>query len=59
MNRETMQTQDQPNLRELAVQARDLYDLTTKMQRVMLRMFFNEFCDLDEEEYRASLEEYQ
>lgn len=45
---------DDQNLKSLAEMARKLYDIMSIMQRLMLNMFFEEFCDLDEEEQRKA-----
>jgi hypothetical protein len=41
---------------DLIRNARDLYMLAQKMQKLMLEMYFNEFIDLDEEEKRLRLQ---
>ena len=41
------------NRNDLARNAWLLYKLAQTMQKTMLEMFFNEFCDIDEEELLA------
>jgi hypothetical protein len=53
MNTENKKTILDQRHRELACTARELYSLASKLQKLMLEMFFDEFCDLDEEEQRA------
>jgi hypothetical protein len=47
---------DNQNIREMARAARDLYRLAGEMQKIMLRMFFDEFCELDVEEQKIFME---
>jgi len=44
------------NHKNLAYNAWLLYKLAQTMQKTMLEMFFNEFCDIDEEERCASMQ---
>jgi hypothetical protein len=55
-----MQTMDDENYRDLTRQAWELYALTAKVQKLLNRLFFNEFMELDtaefEKQYREQLE---
>ncbi len=48
---------DNQNFKDLAAKARDLYSLTQAIQKIMLDMFFEEFCDLDEQEEKKRLQQ--
>jgi hypothetical protein len=51
---------DDENYRDLTRQAWELYALTAKVQKLLNRLFFNEFMELDtaefEKQYREQLE---
>lgn len=59
MNIENKQTEMVRQHRELACTAREMYSLASKLQKLMLQMFFEEFCDLDEEEQRLQVEKIE
>jgi hypothetical protein len=59
MNIENGQTDLVRKHRELVCTAREMYSLASKLQKLMLRMFFEEFCDLDEEEQRLQVEKIE
>jgi len=48
---------DDQNFKDLASKARDLYSLTQAIQKIMLDIFFEEFCDLDEQEEKKRLQQ--
>jgi hypothetical protein len=59
MNTANKQTILDQRHRELACTAREMYALSSKLQKLMLEMFFDEFCDLDEEDQIAYINENQ
>lgn len=46
---------DQQNFQECACKARELYRITQCLQKIMLDLFFEEFCKLDEQEEKEKL----
>lgn len=46
---------DQQNFQEFARMARELYRSTQCLQKIMLDLFFEEFCKLDEQEEKEKL----
>jgi hypothetical protein len=49
---------DDENFKDLALKARELYSITQSLQKILLAVFFEEFCRLDEEEEKEKLLRY-
>jgi hypothetical protein len=52
-----MQTMDNENYKDLIRQAWELYALTAKVQKLLNRLFFDEFMELDNAEFEKRCRE--